>query len=156
MRAARTINLAAAVAEAAKIHVVVSGCPRTKKNHGIITTRGGRPRMFPSRPWTEWSKSATITVNGNPLLLLEDVGLIVRTPSRSRMWQPLERPLNCTALFYSDRLGGDLIGFLQGLGDLLQHRGVIANDRQLVGFDGSRLLKDAANPRTEIVLTEAA
>lgn len=141
--------------DAAKILVVVSGAPRTKKNHGILTTAGGRPRMFPSKPWTTWAKEALVFINDHPLVNIPNVGPMLRTPSRTRPWQPLERLLNCTAIFYRQTFGGDAVGFYQGLADLLEHRGVVLNDSQIVSWDGSRLLKDAQNPRTEIVLTEA-
>lgn len=48
---------------------------------------------------------------------------------------------------------GDLVGYLQGLADLLEKRGVVANDKWIQSWDGSRLAKDKANPRVELTLT---
>lgn len=161
MRAAKVvagpaIRLNDAVADAAKILVVVSGPPRTKKNHGVISTKGGRPRLFASPQWVQWCRKADLLVNGNLLVGNPDVGVFLGNgPKLHRPWIPVERLLNCAATFYRDGYWGDAVGFYQGLADLLESRGVILNDRQLVSWDGSRLLKDTVNPRTEIVLTEA-
>jgi Holliday junction resolvase RusA-like endonuclease len=59
------------------------------------------------------------------------------------------------ALYYLPHKGGmpDLVGLLQGTCDILEKGGVVDNDRQIVGFDGSRIAGfDRLNPRTEIVL----
>jgi hypothetical protein len=45
------------------------------------------------------------------------------------------------------------VGYYQGLADLLESRGILANDKHIVSWDGSRLLKDAARPRVELILT---
>jgi hypothetical protein len=59
-------------------------------------------------------------------------------------------------LFYRDAERGDAVGYYQGLADLLEKRGVVANDRLIMSWDGSRLLKDSANPRVELTLEEVA
>lgn len=149
----------AVAVETAVIQVVVGLAPRTKKNHGQLVTRRGtssRPRMFPSKAWTEWAKWATIDVNGRR------IGTVIGTDSmvsagngRIRLWHPLTRKLNCAATFYRDRTSGDAVGYYQGLADLLEKRGIVANDSLIVSWDGSRLAKDATNPRTELILTDA-
>lgn len=120
------------------LRLVVPGIPRTKKNSGRIVPRGGQHIILPSKAWESWCKAVT------PLLRGAMMG--ARLP-------PITRPLNCAALFYRDALRGDACGFYQGLADLLQHGGVVADDKYIVSWDGSRLLKDASRPRVELVLT---
>ena len=62
--------------------------------------------------------------------------------------------MNCRALLYRDALIGDAAGYYQALADWLESSGVIVNDRLIVQWDGSRLLKDAARPRIEVTLEE--
>ena len=154
------INLAQAVAEAAKIFVTVSGAPRTKENHGSIYRSGGkkdgRIRVVPSKPWTDWCATAEIMVNGRTIRRLLGTGVLASfKDGRGRPWEPLGRTINVQATFYRDAASGDAVGYYQGLADLLEKRGILTNDRLIVSWDGSRLAKDAENPRTEIVLTEA-
>ena len=47
----------------------------------------------------------------------------------------------------------DAVGLYESLGDLLQDGGILANDKLIEDWDGSRRLKDARNPRVEIFLT---
>jgi Holliday junction resolvase RusA-like endonuclease len=49
----------------------------------------------------------------------------------------------------------DLIGLLQATGDILQKSGVIANDRNIISLDGSKIAGvDGKNPRVEISLED--
>lgn len=49
----------------------------------------------------------------------------------------------------------DLIGLLQATSDILQKSGVIFNDRDIRGYDGSRIVGiDKDNPRVEITIEE--
>ena len=78
---------------------------------------------------------------------------------------PIAGLVNCQALIYRDRNTGDLLGYEEALADWLQApkirdgkmvrqgAGIILDDRQIVQWDGSRLLKDAADPRIEVTLT---
>ena len=43
---------------------------------------------------------------------------------------------------------------LKKVADALEEAGVVLNDSLIASWDGSRLLKDAANPRVEITLEE--
>jgi hypothetical protein len=60
--------------------------------------------------------------------------------------------VNCRAIFYRDAERGDAVGYYQALADALEEAGIVKNDRLIVSWDGSRLSKDAANPRIEVVL----
>lgn len=124
-------------------HLVVSGAPRTKKNHGSVIQRGRSRFHIPSAAWTAWTAGATILVNGAPMGLRLARALIAT-------------PVNCRALFYRDANRGDAVGYYQGLADLLEKRQVVEDDVLIVSWDGSRLLKDTANPRVELVLEPAA
>ena len=64
-------------------------------------------------------------------------------------------PVNVSAAFYRDKLTGDAVGYYQALADALEEGRIVENDRLIVSWDGSRLLKDAKNPRIELEITEA-
>jgi hypothetical protein len=113
------------------ITLTISLAPRTKKNHGSVIKRGHRRYHIPSEAWTRWVDFAKI--EGKP-------------------HKPCTELVNCRALFYRDALRGDSCGYYQGLADFLEKRGVVANDRLITQWDGSRLLLDREHPRTEVIL----
>lgn len=110
--------------------------PRTKKTHNQVIQVRGRSVVLPSAAFRKWEVAAHRSVRGMKYL-------------------PIHEPVSCRALFYRDRLSGDATGFYQALGDFLQNAGFIVNDKQIEHWDGSRLLKDATNPRIEVVLERA-
>lgn len=114
--------------------IVIPGPPRTKKNHGRIIRAGGRVRMIPSAPFEEWNKTAQIYL-------------------RMARIQTITQPVNCCAMFYREKSIGDAVGFFQALADALEEAGIVENDRLIVSWDGSRMRKDAKNPRIEVTLT---
>lgn len=126
-----------------EINLIVPGAPRTKKTHSRIFRAGrgnsGRIRVMPSKVWTEWCERS--------------VHELAEQKRKMRESFPLLADFNCTALFYRDARRGDAVGFYQGLADLLERSGIVADDVQIVSWDGSRLLKDAENPRVELTLT---
>ena len=127
------------------ITVHVSGAPRTKKTHNRVVRAGQRLMVLPSKYWAAWCRDALIEygVNGASATFYG--------------FQPLTTAaVNCRALFYRDALRGDAVGFYQGLADLLEKRGVLKNDAQIVSWDGSRLCLDRENPRVELVLEPVA
>lgn len=136
--------------------LVVVGTPRTKKTSNRLAWRfsrrlGRKVRIvLPSAAWARWVKAA----------------VIIELPLGTR-WQPrgtlsgrvllglhplTTEPVRCRALFYRDKNHGDAVGFYQGLADLLEKRGILANDRQIIDWSGSTLLKDAKHPRVEVEL----
>lgn len=63
-------------------------------------------------------------------------------------------PVNVAATVYRERADGDLLNYLAALSDLLQAACIVENDVLCVAWDGSRLAKDAENPRIEVVITD--
>lgn len=123
--------------------------PRTKKNSPQLIPHMKHPILVPSEAYREWERAA----RGE----LIRQGVCQKLPGEDVLvWQQhpaIFTPTNCRALFYRDRLVGDANGFYQGLADFLEGAGIVANDKWLVSWDGSRLLKDAARPRIEVELT---
>lgn len=66
--------------------------------------------------------------------------------------QPLAVPMNCEALFYREAARGDSVGYVQGLYDLMQEWGIVADDKWITQGDGTRMLIDRARPRVEVTL----
>lgn len=122
------------------VTLLVPGIPRTKKNSGRIVRAGKRHIILPSAAWCEWAELAT-----------HEIAKQLR--KMPKMFPLTDADINCKALFYRDANRGDAVGFYQGLADLLEKAGVVCDDVQIVAWDGSRLLKDSANPRVELTLT---
>ena len=119
----------------------ILGAPRTKKNHSRLVWAGNRPRVLPSEAHEEWF--------GPALLMAKSI--VNRLHYQSF---PITIDVNVCATFYRDRNTGDANGYYQALADLLEKAGVVKNDRQIVSWDGSRLRKDAENPRIEVSIQE--
>lgn len=71
---------------------------------------------------------------------------------------PFRTPVLVEAVFFRERAVGDLAGFIQALGDVLEVGGVVANDRLIAGWPmprdgGLPLRKDADRPRIELYVT---
>lgn len=66
---------------------------------------------------------------------------------------PIAGAVSVRARFYRDAERGDCHGFYQALADVLQEIGIIADDKQIHDWDGTRLYKDPAKPRIEVELT---
>ncbi len=117
--------------------------PRTKKNSGdILCPHEVRNIKFHSiqpspqyRKWEAGCKRAAIFDRTAPAITYE---------------------VNCSALIYRDRNSGDAVGYYQAIADCLEHLGIVVNDRLIVSWDGTRLLKDTVNPRVEVTLTATA
>lgn len=146
------------------VSFTIPGPCRTKKTSQqlikISPKGGGRPfqKIIPSKAHEAWFKSALTYVPIIKLKLLRDVDL------------PIAGDVAVLALFYRDRASGDLLGYEQALADFLQEpiyrmdkrtgkqklarkgAGVIRDDVQIVSWDGSRLMKDADNPRIEVTI----
>lgn len=114
---------------------VILGAPRTKKNHGRRIKRGNRIFHVPSEAHEAWAGAA-----------------VLQLAAQNRARGCIDWDVNCRALIYRDAKRGDAVGYYQAIADALQAAGVLINDVCVVSWDGSRMFKDAANPRVEITL----
>ena len=120
------------------ITFTIPGAPRTKKNHSRIVRGLKFPKLLPSPEFTAWNQCAQMH--------------LARLRAATKIRLPITELVNVRALFYREALTGDAVGYYQALADALEEARILDNDRQCVSWDGSRLLKDAANPRIEITL----
>lgn len=68
----------------------------------------------------------------------------------------IREPVNVRALFYMPtKRRVDLVNLEEALLDVLVHYGVLDDDNSAIvaGMDGSRVLYDKDNPRTEVIIT---
>lgn len=110
--------------------------PRTKKNSSqiIINPRTNRPMIIPSKKYKEYEKEAG--------WFLKPTGI--------------DYPVNVKCLFYmKTRRKVDLSNLISAISDVLVKYGVITDDNSsiIAGYDGSRVLYDKANARTEVTIT---
>lgn len=126
-----------------KLYLHIPYAPRTKKTHNQIVRTQGLLRILPSKAWRLWQQAAVPFIKRQLAEQIEEIRSVL----------PLKVPLNCAAVFYRDRTLGDAVGYYQGLADLLETAGVVANDQWIYSWDGSRLELDRQKPRTELVLT---
>jgi len=126
------------------VRITIVATPRTKKNSPRVLFLGERCALC--------HRGALPLVK--PSLAYEDFAAQV-VPSLKRAWgdrAPLCAPVRVAAVVYRDAARGDLIGYLQALADLLQEAGVVADDKWITCWDGSRMDKDATRPRIELVI----
>jgi Holliday junction resolvase RusA-like endonuclease len=116
---------------------VIHGPPRTKKNHQRIGQVRGRPAIFQARSSENWEKQAVSTLLDQRI---------------SRGWEMANWPVSMRALVYRDRAVGDLLNYLAAISDALEGAGIVSDDKWIVSVDGSRLFKDAKNPRVEVTV----
>lgn len=131
-----------------EIAFTITGAPRTKKNstkriwRRDKNTGRNRPYHVQSDAHQLWAEGAKYKIQ----LACAKAG-----------WIPRSCPVHVRATFYRERAVGDLINFEQALADVLQGGArVVTDDKWIVSWDGSRLAKDAARPRIEVVVREVA
>lgn len=143
----RVLNLNPGVAR-----FTIFGPPRTKKNSSNIAKNRSTGQMFlaPDKAKAAWEKMAVDTLRTQ----LRPTTTVVRKIKGRLVEVPVQftGPVHVTALFYREKNLGDTCGFYQALGDALEKSGVLANDRQIEYFDGSRRLIDRKNPRVEVTV----
>lgn len=119
---------------------VIIGPPRTKGNSPTLFQTADRGIMrIPSKPHQDWLKSALMQA------------MIIKR--KLKMTDAIATPISVRAMVYRERNQGDADNFAKAIGDFLQTAGFIVNDRQIVSWDGTLLLKDERNPRVEIFIT---
>lgn len=113
----------------------ISLAPITKKNHQQIIWNKNRPMVIPSKQYREYEHDCAYFM----------------PPYK------MEGCVNVKALFYMPtRRRVDLVNLLQALLDILVKYGVLEDDNSkvVVSVDGSRVLYDKENARTEVEITE--
>lgn len=122
-----------------KVNIVVPLEPRTKKNHQRIlkNNRTGKCFVAPSEQYKDYLSAASWYIKGLP--------------------KPIDTPVEVTCRFYmKTHRRVDLTNLLEAIDDILVSCGVLADDNSniIVSHDGSRVLYDKENPRTEITIRE--
>ena len=119
------------------INFTIDVCPVTKKNHSQIIVVRGRPIIIPSKPYRQYEKDCSYFL--------------------PNLDKPIDYPINLKCVFYMQaRRRVDLCNLQEAICDILVHYGVLADDnRNIVAtMDGSQVLWDKENPRTEIEITK--
>lgn len=109
--------------------------PKTKKNSQQIVKTGSRHCIIPSKAYKEYEKQAS--------LFMKPLGI--------------DYPVNVRCMFYmKTHRRVDLTNLLEAVDDVMVHAGVLKDDNCeiVAGHDGSRVLYDKDNPRTEIYFEE--
>lgn len=116
----------------------VNVTPISKKNSQQIFRPNGmnRPIIVPSKKYKEYEAQALYCIP---------------VPKK-----PIDFAVNVQCLFYMPtKRKCDLTNMLEAIDDVMVKAGLIVDDNYTViaGHDGSRVLYDKNNPRTEIVIT---
>ena len=121
-----------------KIEFIIPLPPITKKNHSQIAVnpKTGRPFIVPSKQYKEYEKKALWYI-----------------PKQERFCGPV----NVKCVFYMPtRRKCDLTNLLEAINDIMVKSGLLEDDNYSVvqSVDGSRILYDKENPRTEVYIEE--
>ena len=119
-----------------EIKLTIKLPPVTKKNSMQIVGNGKRPMLIPSAQYRRYERDAGWFLK--PLAIAEPVNI------RALYFMPARRKVDITNLE-------------SALMDVLVKHGVIADDncRVVVSTDGSRVMYDKENPRTEVTITKS-
>lgn len=111
--------------------------PVSKKNNQqiAINKATGRPFVVPSKKYREYEKNALWFI--------------------PRKQKPIDEPVNVKCLFYMPtHRRCDLTNMLEAIDDVMVAGGLLADDNYKIieSHDGSRVLYDKENPRTEVYI----
>lgn len=120
----------------------LAGIPRTKKNSQSVISnpRTGRPMIIQSKAYREYEKECLEQIKGLGLDTMQ-----------------ISDPVNVMCLFYMPtKRKVDLQNLVSAAMDVLVKGGVLEDDnyRIVYGNDGSRVLFDKDNPRTEVYISD--
>ena len=123
------------------INIVIPLRPITKKNHQQIRRnwKTGRRFIAPSPQYEQYEK---------------DCGWHLK----NIVEKAIEYPVNIKCLYYMSTRGRvDLTNLMESTHDVLVKHGVLKDDNSkiIISVDGSRVLYDKKNPRTEIYIEKA-
>lgn len=116
--------------------IILPLAPRTKKNSQQIIMVKGRPMIIPSKAYKQYEK---------------DCGAFLTHV------EPFLSPCNVKCLYYMPtRRRVDLVNLQEATLDILVRYGILIDDNSnvVVSMDGSRVLYDKENSRTEIYIEE--
>lgn len=121
------------------MHFTVKIPPISKKNSQqiLINKATGKPFIMPSKKYKEYEKNAM---------------WFIPFPDK-----PIDKPVNVKCLFYMPtKRKCDLVNMQEAILDVLVKAGLLADDNFSIvqSMDGSRVLYDKENPRTEVIITE--
>ena len=122
-----------------EVKITIPLNPVTKKNSGRIVMAGKYPKLLPSKAFEKYQDMA---------------GWYIHCKGLS-----INKPCEVVCRFYMQtRRRVDLANLLNAADDVLVHYGVLEDDNSniIVSHDGSRVLYDKKNPRTEIVIREVS
>lgn len=124
------------------ISFTVPLAPISKKNsQQILTNKAtGRPFIMPSKKYKDYEKAAAKYI------------------PKLRQPNPIDQPVNIKCLFYMPtRRKVDLTNLLEAIDDVMVKAGLLADDDFTIiqSHDGSRVLYDKNNPRTEVYIDAA-
>ena len=134
-----------------KIKITLQGRPVTKKNSQRMVVAGnGRRFLIQSKQYLQYEKDCLWQIKGQ----LTALSLQRRLPKPVLF--PIIGEISLQILYYMpDKRRPDLLNLEQATADILEKARVIENDKNIVSFDGSRIVGiDKANPRTEIVIED--
>ena len=121
--------------------------PRTKKNSPQIAGTGGRCPLC-----GKFKRQFIVPSKANKLYTARAAQLLKDKPE-----MPIDRPVHVRYLFYmATRRRVDGLNLAEAMDDLLVQEGILAEDNSNVvkHHDGTRVLYDKQNPRTEIYIYE--
>jgi Holliday junction resolvase RusA-like endonuclease len=123
------------------IKITIPMPPVTKKNHMRImhSSKTGKPFIMPSQKYMDYEAEAVWHCKIATLRRL------------------IEDPVEVKCLFYMPtRRRVDLTNLLESIDDVLVKSGVLKDDHSgiIVSHDGSRVLYDKDNPRTEVYIAD--
>ena len=108
----------------------IHGSIRSKKNSKRIVSCGRFKRIIPSKAYLQWEKAA----QGELYAI------------RERVYH--DNPVHVMATFFYKGPRPDIHGCMESLADCIEGI-LIANDGLIESWDGTRIIHDKDNPRTE-------
>jgi Holliday junction resolvase RusA-like endonuclease len=117
--------------------VTIPGRAYVKKNGASMVGNGKFKKLIYTPQYQAWEKTAILQVR------------------QKRIQSTISFPINLKVIFYFDNrmAEADLSALYEGIQDVLQSEGVIANDRLIVGHNGSTKVFGEGEPRMEVEIT---
>jgi Holliday junction resolvase RusA-like endonuclease len=115
--------------------IKIPGRPVPKKNNMMARCVNGKPVVIQSKAYREYEKAALIS-------LADYQGPRFNGPVQVK-----------ASYWLADNRRPDLNNLMAATADILEKAGIVKNDRDIVSWDGSRIMGVSPEPRTEIVIT---